>query len=248
MISAGCSSAASIMGQLISLLWPPSEEPAEDHPFIHAIRNPEVLDWKRGLSSEEIAETLSRQTPLPVEVAPWLLLGNQACACDLERLTELGVTHVLNLCGRTVEGVNYADCGITAQVVEAEDEEGYQMVRCHFENAREFVNAARRENPAARVLVHCVAGINRSGLIVAALYMVEQRVTVLDVVAHVRMRRGNIALCNESFQAQLVALARRENLLGVEPGAKGSALPAAPAGSARANRNKAPSKSIRTLF
>lgn len=58
--------------------------------------------------------------------------------------------------------------------------------------------------------MHCVAGINRSGVLVAAARMLDERTSVLATVKHCRAQRGSTFLWNESFQEQLVALARRE--------------------------------------
>ena len=46
---------------------------------------------------------------------------------------------------------------------DAEDEEGYPMLHNHFEAFEAFVRDARETNEHAKVLVHCVAGLNRSG-------------------------------------------------------------------------------------
>merc|ERR1712224_508304 len=77
---------------------------------------------------------------------------------------------------------------------------------------------------SGKCVVHCQAGLNRSVLIVAAYYMMETRTPVLETVRHVRKQRGNLALCNEGFQQQLVAMARKRDLLGPPPGTEGSAL------------------------
>ena len=58
--------------------------------------------------------------------------------------------------------------------------------------------------------------------------MVTKRVCVLETVKYVRKQRGNVALCNEGFQQQLVAMAREENLLGTEPGKDGSIIKQTP--------------------
>ena len=56
--------------------------------------------------------------------------------------------------------------------------------------------------------------------------MLADRMNVLEVVAHIRRQRGNMSLLNESFQAELVSLARIEGLLGPRGGEPGSRLPA----------------------
>ena len=78
-----------------------------------------------------------------------------------------------------------------------------------------------------RVLVHCAAGLNRSGVRGGGAHAVDAE-TVLETVAHCRRARGNMVLCNESFQEQLVALARADGRLGPAPGRPGSVVPETP--------------------
>ena len=66
------------------------------------------------------------------------------------------------------------------------------------------------------VLVHCVAGVNRSGLIAAAALMVNDGVDVVKAVERVKVARGTL-LYNKGFQRQLVELAHEEGRLGPHP-------------------------------
>mmetsp|Transcript_46315 Transcript_46315/g.92870 ORF Transcript_46315/g.92870 Transcript_46315/m.92870 type:complete len:121 (+) Transcript_46315:480-842(+) len=93
------------------------------------------------------------------------------------------------------------------------------MLAKHLSEAREFIAAAR--DSGGKCVVHCVAGINRSGVTVAAEHMLTTRQNVLEVVAHCRKQRGNVFLSNKSFQEELVALARAHDLLGPKPGEQG---------------------------
>ena len=160
----------------------------------------------------------ARPPKLPVELLPHLVYGDRQCAADRARLRELGVTHVLNCAGaagdvrrdprQTLDGVSYLS-------LDADDEEGYPIIRRHLAAARAHIRAA--EACGGRCLVHCVAGINRSGVLCAAELMLRARVPVLEAVALCRRARGSAFLWNESFQEQLVALAREEGLLGARP-------------------------------
>lgn len=67
-----------------------------------------------------------------------------------------------------------------------------------------------------KVVVHCVAGINRSGLVATAAYMLSTRATVLEAIAHVHSKRGAL-LWNKSFVVQLCVLAQEHHLLGAQP-------------------------------
>ena len=64
--------------------------------------------------------------------------------------------------------------------------------------------------------MHCVQGLNRSGLVVAAA-LVRDGVSVIDAVRILRKRRGNDALSNTNFQRRLVRYAARLGRLGPVP-------------------------------
>jgi len=98
------------------------------------------------------------------------------------------------------------------------------MLEKHLEESRAFIAEAKASG--GKCCVHCAAGINRSGVIVAAEKMLADRMNVLEVVAHIRRQRGNMYLLNETFQDELVSVARREGLLGPKGGEAGSRLPA----------------------
>lgn len=103
----------------------------------------------------------------------------------------------------------------------------YPMLENHWDEALAFIQestSSRGPQPAGKVVVHCVAGMNRSVLIVAAYYTLTTQTPILGTVTHIRKQRGNCALRNEEFQEQLVALARRYDLLGPAPGTHGSVV------------------------
>lgn len=95
-------------------------------------------------------------------------------------------------------------------------------------------------------------GWNRSGTIAAAEKMLSGSVSVLEAVKCVRRARGNLAVSNESFQEQLVALARREGLLGPTPGEPGSVvpvpMPSQGQGAEGKEEEKRKKKNVRELF
>ena len=157
---------------------------------------------------------------MPVEIMPSLFLSDARRAHDVSRLKSLGITHVVNVAGKSAEGPaeEYCAAGINVLNVDADDEEGYPMLEKHLSEVHAFVNETRTGTYSGRVVVHCVAGINRSGVILAAILMLDKKLSVLEAVAHCRLARGNCFLWNGSFQTQLVALARSEGLLGPAPG------------------------------
>lgn len=61
------------------------------------------------------------------------------------------------------------------------------------------------------VLVHCQAGLNRSGLI-SALVLVEQGMTAADAISLLRAKRTPLVLCNAAFYQYLIEEAENSGL------------------------------------
>jgi len=218
------------MGQRLSATQSLEQEVGkeDDWPWIWAIRDPEVFDWRLSVPKDQQAEMSARHANLPVEIQSHLFLGDAKCAHNMERVRALGITHIINAAGRAARGVaeDYDSQGIERLEFDADDEDGYPMLERHLDAARTFIASAKKSG--GKCLVHCVAGINRSGVLVAAEKMLSDRTTVLETVAHCRACRGNAYLWNHSFQEQLVSLARSEGLLGTKPGETGSVVVGVP--------------------
>ena len=90
------------------------------------------------------------------------------------------------------------------------------MLKKHLMECQLFVNKCKKMKNG-KIVIHCHAGINRSGVIMAAIYMLEEKKNILDVVKHLRLCRGNACLWNESFVKQLIKLASSKALLGPTP-------------------------------
>lgn len=203
----------------------------EDWPWIWGIRDPQYLDWKCGLSDEEIQVQAKRHTKLPVAITENVYLGNAFSVESIDKLQSLGITAVLNVAGsravrpKTIEA--FKRHNIKYKMIEGEDEPDYELLRKDWKTALAFIEASTM-NGKGKCVVHCAAGINRSSLVVAAYYMLATKTPVLETVKHVRKQRGNIALCNKGFQQQLVAMARVNDLLGAKPGTNSSIIQKAP--------------------
>lgn len=199
----------------------------EDWPWVWGIRDPEYLDWKLGLSDDEVQAQALRQLDLPVPITDNVYLGNAASVECISRLKACGITAVLNMAGpfamrqETIKA--YDNHGIQYKRIDAEDDENYNLLQNDWDEAFQFIRSST-ENGKGKCVVHCRAGINRSVLVVSAYYMMTTQKTVLETVKHVRGQRGNVALWNEGFQQQLVAMARMNNLLGAAPGTDGSII------------------------
>lgn len=102
-----------------------------------------------------------QEPELPVIVLPHLLLGDYGAARDAEKLQSLGVTHVVNCADASARGpVEHAALGIDYLCLHAEDHLSYEILQ-HRHQVADVVRRCRDSGGVC--LVHCAAGINRSG-------------------------------------------------------------------------------------
>ena len=203
-----------------------------DEPYVFAITNPVFLDWEHRMEGAQemvtknqgYVEDLSFQhTNFPIQLCDFLFLSNALGVIDVTELKALGITHVLNVGGLSaayLQEENYRKEGICYKMVsDAVDEPTYPMLQNHLQECNDFIDLARfQQNPPGKCVVHCHAGSNRSGVIVASILMITSEMNVLETVLKCRQKRGNAFLTNPGFAAQLVALARQERSLGPPPG------------------------------
>lgn len=95
---------------------------------------------------------------------------------------------------------------------EAEDDPGYNMIQ-HFDRAYDFIEDARKHG--GRVLVHCLMGINRSGLIAVTYIMKQKHIGPITAALMAKKQRGLI-LTNDGFQSQLIHFANQKGLLELD--------------------------------
>ncbi|MFO0846259.1 MAG: dual specificity protein phosphatase [Gemmataceae bacterium] len=94
-----------------------------------------------------------------IRVLDGLYLGNREDARDLRRLTEAGVTHVVN-CAHELP--NYHEGRFHYLALQLRDPDP-GMIDC-FDHAWRFIDEGRAQKGA--VLVHCVAAVSRSPAVV----------------------------------------------------------------------------------
>jgi dual specificity MAP kinase phosphatase len=134
------------------------------------------------------------------EILPFLFIGNERDASNRARLTELGITHIVNVTAHLP--LHFDSDGIEYLRLPASDS-GNQNLKQFFAKANEFIEAARLAN--GRVLVHCQAGVSRSPTIVMAYMMSTTQKTLTDTFATVKDRRSIVAP-NLNFMGQLLEL------------------------------------------
>jgi len=176
---------------------------------------------------------------LPLVKGPWhitdqLVLANVFQAKDLRAVRRLQVTHVLNLAPESVAtDIRYYAPPQTLvrgfRSIDAVDSESCDMLSSIIPESLKFISSALsssehssdasaadesgERSPAVsdkpRILVNCLAGMNRSVTVVVAYLMAMHGMALLDAVRHVWSRRGSHVLSNRAFRAQLVRLALR---------------------------------------
>ena len=185
--------------------------------------------WIKALHEivlDEPWEDPVRGQKLPVQLLPWLWLSDQASVeHNMSYLHCLGITHVLSTNAMETHELEHIRSeterfGMQHYAVDGHDEDGYNnkggynMIENHWGECRAFLQEVQESG--GKVVIHCVAGKNRSGLIACAAIMVFERLLVLDVVKLAKKKRFTL-LTNRSFQRQLCLLAAREGLLGPKP-------------------------------
>ena len=163
----------------------------------------------------------------PVAMLPWLYLAPLHCVRNnAERLRrEFGITHVLStnrMPPQVMESLYWElrSNEIDHHYIPADDQLSYDMM-AHWDECKKFLEECRDyqvegcdENPqTGKALVHCAAGMNRSGTIVAAAMMHFGNMDLLNVARELKAKRG-YALSNSSFVRQLVTFAANEEHLG----------------------------------
>jgi hypothetical protein len=98
------------------------------------------------------------------------------------------------------------DSNITTTFSMGENEEHWTNITPP-ENMKENAGQGRIRHHT-KVLVHCEAGINRSGTIVAAAMMYFAKIPLLDAIRQLKDQRGMI-MTNATFQEQLVEFAMK---------------------------------------
>lgn len=150
----------------------------------------------------------------PVQILDHVYMGNQRNADNVELLRRYGITHVINCAGLRRYDFSRSpypkESGIKGfLMISAEDSEDFDMAQ-HFDEAMAFLDRVKKSK--GKALVHCNLGVNRSGAIVAAYLMAEQKRTLLEVINYLKVKRF-VVLSNKGFRRQLIQFARTRGLL-----------------------------------
>jgi len=142
-------------------------------------------------------DTIDKENVVMTEILPHIFVGNICDAQNLDRLTQNGITHIVNC---TPDLPLFWENKYEYMRIDALDLPS-QNIRKHFDQAIDFIDNAIRSKDN-NVLVHCSAGISRSPTLVLA-YMMKKNHWTLDEAFDKMRKLRQIVDPNVSFIIQL---------------------------------------------
>lgn len=144
-------------------------------------------------------EIESHKLPLNFFLGGFMAIGSEQNACDIELLNKHSITHILNVTtNETIEDVRTGREILQIPIVDTIN----QDILGYFVQAFEFIDAAR-ENPNAKLLIHCHAGISRSVSFAIAYVMWKEHKSFEEAFAIIQKHR-TCASPNLNFLGQLM--------------------------------------------
>ncbi|XP_048745608.2 dual specificity protein phosphatase 4-like [Ostrea edulis] len=132
----------------------------------------------------------------PVEILPFLYLGNFQDASNLELLHRLGITSLMNV---STKCKNLFEQDFSYMNVPVDDNPNADLA-VWFPQSNTFIDTVRENR--GKVLVHCQAGVSRSATICLAYLMYTAKVGLETAFEHIKSRRSVISP-NLNFMRQL---------------------------------------------
>ncbi|XP_072524006.1 dual specificity phosphatase 29-like [Salminus brasiliensis] len=171
-----------------------TEDPEEEEEY----ETPSNYELEKLLTHGSVAYTHVN------EVWPNIFIGDEETARKRYGLQKMGVTHVLNAAEGQRNSVctgasYYTDLPVEYLGIEAEDLPSFNLSQ-HFFPTAEYIQQVL-SNPHNKLLVHCVMGRSRSATLVLAYLMIQEKMTLVEAINHVKQRRR--ILPNWGFLKQL---------------------------------------------
>jgi len=132
------------------------------------------------------------------QILPFLYLGNERDAGNLQTLKDLNITYILNVTSHLRP--HFESHGIQYKTIPVTDS-GHQNLRKYFEDAIEYIDEARKNG--ANILIHCQAGVSRSATVTIAYLLKHSTLTMTDAYRYVKQKRAIISP-NFNFMGQLM--------------------------------------------
>ncbi|KAL8611328.1 hypothetical protein ACOMHN_013759 [Nucella lapillus] len=144
-------------------------------------------------------ENTPHMSPFPVEVLPYLYLGNAKNSADLNQLKQNGIHYILNVTPNVPN--MFEDDGDFKYLQIPISDHWSQNLSSFFPDAIAFIDEARHSKQG--VLVHCLAGISRSVTVTVAYLMSQQAMCLNEAYDFVKKCKPNISP-NFTFMGQLL--------------------------------------------
>ncbi|KAG7460754.1 hypothetical protein MATL_G00202290 [Megalops atlanticus] len=132
-------------------------------------------------------------------ILPFLFLGNEQDAQDLDQMQRMNIGYILNV--TTHLPLYHYELGLFNYKRLPATDSNKQNLRQYFEEAFEFIEEAHQAGQG--LLIHCQAGVSRSATIVIAYLMKHSWMTMTDAYKFVKARRPIISP-NLNFMGQLL--------------------------------------------
>lgn len=132
-------------------------------------------------------------------ILPFLFLGNEQDAQDLDTMRRLNIGYVINV--TTHLPLYHYEQGLLRYKRLPATDSNRQNLRQYFEEAFEFIEEAQQCGKG--LLIHCQAGVSRSATIVIAYLMKHTWMTMTDAYKFVKGKRPIISP-NLNFMGQLL--------------------------------------------
>ena len=140
----------------------------------------------------------------------WLYVGDFEDANNISILNKLGIHYVLNCAGddttyMDIHRVTYPS-HFNVHSFNALDIYNYSIIDNHIQESIQFINECKQNGD--RILIHCMAGMNRSPTIAIAYMMSQLNMDLLTSIQLFVKQRPWI-LSNKSFKQQLILYAHK---------------------------------------
>ena len=185
------------------------------------IKYSHLLAEQHGLSRDEMKLWLTKMDKVldahfvfngegPNEIIPgFLWLGDAEDAQNKELLIQKGITWILNCAGGDINVVY--PINFKVHKFKANDHWKYNLIEQHMTECIEFIDKCRANGD--KILVHCMAGMNRSATITVGYLMhYFKDMGLLQAVDYTVKKRSWI-LTNGGFRRQLIQYAKKLNKL-----------------------------------
>ncbi|XP_059146684.1 dual specificity protein phosphatase 1-A-like [Physella acuta] len=159
---------------------------------------------------------------VPVELLPYLYIGDAGHSSRKELLQDFKITAILNV---STSCENHFPSDFRYKVIPVEDSNNANLLEW-FQDAILFIENERRSG--GKVLVHCHGGISRSATVCLAYLMYSRHLHLDDAYTYVKSRRHVISP-NANFMMQLTQFETELRKLGFSwPGSAALHLPLSP--------------------